>query len=155
MIAKNINLMILLQLTASKKHRLKTRGDVSDANCRLCGGDFVFYRLVLFTDWPSCSFSEAPVFFIFFGVFMKSGKMVRKPRMSTNLWQLSVPSGPIIPWSRTFRALVRDNFFSLQQRQETMLQPISLNTAVHFCFLWELNTLPLQLDWIVGFFKWL
>lgn len=53
---------------------------------------------------------------------MKSGKMVRKPRMSTNLWQLSAPSGPIIPWSRTFRALVRDIFFSLQQREETVLK---------------------------------
>lgn len=53
---------------------------------------------------------------------MKSGKMVRRPRMSTNLWQLSAPSGPIMPWSRTFRALVRDTFFSLQQREEIMLQ---------------------------------
>lgn len=78
--------------------------------------------LVLIIDWPSCSFSEAPLFFIFLGVFMKSGKMVLKPRMSTNLWQLSAPSGPIIPWSRTFRALVRDIFFSLQKREETMLK---------------------------------
>lgn len=66
--------------------------------------------------WPSCSFSTVPVFFIFLGVFIKSGKTVRKPRMSTNLWQLSVPSGPIIAWSRTFRALVRDTFFSLWQQ---------------------------------------
>lgn len=72
--------------------------------------------VVLLSDQPSCSFSEAPVFFIFFGVFMKRGKMVRNPRMSTNLWQLSAPSGPIMPWSRTFIELVRDIFFSLQQR---------------------------------------
>lgn len=47
---------------------------------------------------------------------MKSGKMVRKPRMSTNLWQLSVPSGPIMAWSSTFRALLRETFFSLQTK---------------------------------------
>lgn len=86
-------------------------------------------KSVLISDWPSCSFSEAPVFFIFFGVFMKSGKMVRKPRMSTNLWQLSAPSGPIIPWSRTFRALVRDIFFSLQQREEMRLKSQMLNVG--------------------------
>lgn len=68
------------------------------------------------THWPSCAFSEVPVFFIFLGVFMKSGKIVLRPRMSTNLWQLSVPSGPIMPWSRTFSALVRDTFFSLCRR---------------------------------------
>lgn len=44
---------------------------------------------------------------------MKSGKMVLRPRMSTNLWQLSVPSGPIMAWSSTFRALLREIFFSL------------------------------------------
>lgn len=62
---------------------------------------------------PSCSFSVVPTFFIFLGDFMKSGKMVLRPRMSTNLWQLSVPSGPIMAWSSTFRALLREIFFSL------------------------------------------
>ena len=61
---------------------------------------------------------------------MKSGKMVRKPRMSTNLWQLSAPSGPIIPWSRTFRALVRDIFFSLQQRKEAILESEIYNVVL-------------------------
>lgn len=61
---------------------------------------------------PSCSFSVVPTFLIFLGDFIK-GKMVRKPRMSTNLWQLSVPSGPIMAWSSTFRALLREIFFSL------------------------------------------
>lgn len=84
--------------------------------------DLICCCCFLISHWPSCSFSEVPVFFIFLGVFMKSGKMVRRPRMSTNLWQLSAPSGPIMPWSRTFRALVRDTFFSLQQREEIMLQ---------------------------------
>lgn len=65
---------------------------------------------------PSCSFSVVPTFLIFRGDFMKSGKMVRKPRMSTNLWQLSVPSGPIMAWSSTFRALLRETFFSLQTK---------------------------------------
>lgn len=63
---------------------------------------------------PSCSFSVVPTFLIFLGDFMKRGKMVRKPRMSTNLWQLSVPSGPIMAWSSTFNALLREIFFSLQ-----------------------------------------
>lgn len=65
------------------------------------------------TGLPSCSFSVVPTFFIFLGDFMKSGKMVLRPRMSTNLWQLSVPSGPIMAWSSTFRALLREIFFSL------------------------------------------
>lgn len=43
--------------------------------------------------------------------------MVRKPRMSTNLWQLSVPSGPIMAWSSTFRALLREIFFSLGTKE--------------------------------------
>lgn len=43
--------------------------------------------------------------------------MVRKPRMSTNLWQLSVPSGPIMAWSNTFRALLREIFFSLGTKE--------------------------------------
>lgn len=67
----------------------------------------------LATDLPSCSFSVVPTFLIFLGDFMKSGKMVLRPRMSTNLWQLSVPSGPIMAWSSTFRALLREIFFSL------------------------------------------
>uniref|UniRef100_A0A0E9WD48 Uncharacterized protein n=1 Tax=Anguilla anguilla TaxID=7936 RepID=A0A0E9WD48_ANGAN len=64
----------------------------------------------------SCSLSDTPAFLIFLGVFMNSGKMVLKPRMSTNLWQLSEPSGPIMPWSRTLSALMRDIFFSLSMR---------------------------------------
>lgn len=67
------------------------------------------------TGLPSCSFSVVPTFFIFLGDFMKSGKMVLRPRMSTNLWQLSVPSGPIMAWSSTFRALLREIFFSLRR----------------------------------------
>ena len=54
---------------------------------------------------------------IFLGDFIKRGKMVRKPRMSTNLWQLSVPSGPIMAWSSTFRALLREIFFSLGTKE--------------------------------------
>lgn len=48
---------------------------------------------------------------------MNRGKMVRKPRISTNLWQLSVPSGPIMAWSSTFRALLREIFFSLGTKE--------------------------------------
>lgn len=66
---------------------------------------------------PSCSFSVVPTFLIFLGDFIKRGKMVRKPRMSTNLWQLSVPSGPIMAWSSTFRALLREIFFSLGTKE--------------------------------------
>lgn len=66
---------------------------------------------------PSCSFSVVPTFFIFLGDFMKRGKMVLRPRISTNLWQLSVPSGPIMAWSSTFRALLREIFFSLWKQR--------------------------------------
>ena len=48
-----------------------------------------------------------------FGVFMKRGKMVLSPRMSTNLLQQSAPSGPVRAWSRTLRAPLRESFFSL------------------------------------------
>lgn len=100
----------------------KKKNNNNSSYCRHCTTQKLNYMATAFVkkcirDWPSCSFSEAPVFLIFFGVFMKSGKMVRKPKMSTNLWQLSAPSGPIIPWSRTFMALVRDIFFSLEQRK--------------------------------------
>ena len=47
------------------------------------------------------------------GVFMNRGKMVRRPRISTNLLQLSAPSGPVSAWSSTLSAPLRDSFFSL------------------------------------------
>lgn len=55
---------------------------------------------------------------------MKSGKIVLRPRMSTNLWQLSVPSGPIMAWSSTFRALLREIFFSLW-KESTCVKDLS------------------------------
>lgn len=61
---------------------------------------------------PSSS-SEAGPAFELFGVFMKSGKMVRSPRISTNFWLLSTPSTPVMAWLSTFIAQFRDNFFSL------------------------------------------
>lgn len=76
-------------------------------------------KLVWVFQWilPSCSFSVVPTFLIFLGDFIKRGKMVRKPRMSTNLWQLCVPSGPIMAWSSTFRALLLEIFFSLGTKE--------------------------------------
>lgn len=61
---------------------------------------------------PSSS-SEAGPAFELFGVFMKSGKMVRSPRISTNFWLLSTPSTPVMAWLSTLIAQFRDNFFSL------------------------------------------
>lgn len=45
---------------------------------------------------------------------MKRGNTVRRPKMSTNLLQLSLPSGPARAWSRTFNDPLRDIFFSLK-----------------------------------------
>ena len=75
-------------------------------------------ELIYFTTQgyiPSNSFGGGPAFNDF-GVFMKSGKIVRKPRISTNFWQLSVPSTPVMAWFNTLIAQFLDNFFSLQER---------------------------------------
>ena len=64
---------------------------------------------------PSNSLGGGPAFNDF-GVFMKSGNIVRKPRISTNFWQLSVPSIPVMAWFNTLMAQFLDNFFSLQER---------------------------------------
>ena len=65
-------------------------------------------------DWssPSSSSGGGPARPCF-GVFMKRGKTVLKPRMSTNFWQLSEPSLPVIAWFSTLMAQLRDSFFSL------------------------------------------
>lgn len=62
---------------------------------------------------PSCSSVVKIRRRFFFGVFINSGNMVRRPRISTNLLQFSFPSGPDIAWSNTLRDPFRDNFFSL------------------------------------------
>ena len=63
--------------------------------------------------WPCISLRPRPAFLVGAGVFMKSGKMLRRPRMSTNFWQLSAPSAPVRAWFSTRTALQRDSFFSL------------------------------------------
>ncbi|PRD20906.1 UNVERIFIED_CONTAM: hypothetical protein NCL1_53298 [Trichonephila clavipes] len=60
----------------------------------------------------SCCSTDNPFFQFFFGVFIKRGKIDLKPKISTNLLQLSAPSALHIAWSRTFRAPLRDIFFS-------------------------------------------
>ena len=69
-----------------------------------------------YTILPSSSSEEGPALAVL-GVFMKRGKMVRRPRMSTNFWLLSTPSMPVIEWFSTLMAQFRDSFFSLGARQ--------------------------------------
>lgn len=64
---------------------------------------------------PSYSSADIPFLFCFFGVFINRGKIVLRPRMSTNLAQFSFPSSPVNAWFNTFNAPFLDIFFSLQE----------------------------------------
>lgn len=75
---------------------------------------------------PSCWSTVKSLFRL--GVFMKIGNTVRRPRISTNLLQLSRPSGPINAWSNTFNEPFRDNFFSLQLLKKKIYIYILLET---------------------------
>ena len=56
------------------------------------------------TTCSSCCSTLTPFRFCFLGVFMNNGKIVLKPRTSTNLLQLSFPSDPDSAWFSTFNA---------------------------------------------------
>ena len=78
----------------------------------LCSGVLKRQQTITSCHTPSISSGGGPALPCL-GVFIKSGKTVRRPRMSTNFWQLSVPSTPVIAWFNTFIPQLRDIFFSL------------------------------------------
>lgn len=64
---------------------------------------------------PSCSSVLSIRFLFFLGVFINNGNIVRSPKISTNLLQLSLPCGPDNAWFNTFNEPFLLNFFSLKQ----------------------------------------
>lgn len=139
-----------------KKYRLKTRGEVSDANCCLCGG--VLFAAALFfsqTDLHAPSLKRRS-FSSSLGFSWKAGRWSASPGCPQTcgsypfpLVQSSRGPGPSGRWSETI------SFLCSRDRKQCCSQLHSVLASTLLCisgffFLWELNTLPLQLDWIVG-----
>lgn len=150
------DIMILPQLTASKKYRLKTRGDVSDAKCCLCGG--ILFATAMFssqTDLHAPSLKRRS-FSSSLGFSWKVGRWSASPGCPQTcgsypfpLVQSSRGPGPSGRWSETI------SFLCSRDRKQCCSQLYFVSASALLCisvFLWELNTLTLQLELIVGFF---